>query len=66
VPEFVRTPDEAFADLPVGFLVRGGCHSDPGEDVIAAYEAQEPVRSAIRAGSDAGSNPGSDAEARSS
>src|SRR5438132_13779370 len=25
-------------DLPVGFLVRGGCHRDPGEDVIAAYE----------------------------
>lgn len=26
-------------DLPVGFLVRGGCHGDPGDDVIAAYEA---------------------------
>jgi haloalkane dehalogenase len=29
-------------DLPVGMLVRGGCHSDPGEDVIAAYEAPYP------------------------
>jgi haloalkane dehalogenase len=27
------------ADVPVGFLVRGGCHSDPGDEVIAAYEA---------------------------
>ena len=26
-------------DLPVGFLVRGACKKDPGEDVIAAYEA---------------------------
>ncbi len=26
-------------DLPIGFLVRGGCHRDPGDDVIAAYEA---------------------------
>jgi haloalkane dehalogenase len=29
-------------DLPVGMLVRGGCHSDPGEEVIAAYEAPYP------------------------
>jgi haloalkane dehalogenase len=29
----------ATEDLPVGFLVRGGCHRDPGDDVIAAYEA---------------------------
>jgi haloalkane dehalogenase len=29
-------------DLPVGFLVRGACHSDPGDDVIAAYEAPFP------------------------
>jgi haloalkane dehalogenase len=29
-------------DLPVGMLVRGGCHADPGEDVIAAYEAPYP------------------------
>ncbi|HYM45788.1 MAG TPA: haloalkane dehalogenase [Solirubrobacteraceae bacterium] len=29
-------------DLPVGFLVRGGCHTDPGEEVIAAYDAPYP------------------------
>jgi haloalkane dehalogenase len=29
-------------DLPVGMLVRGGCHSDPGDSVIAAYEAPYP------------------------
>jgi haloalkane dehalogenase len=29
-------------DLPVGFLVRGACKSDPGDDVIAAYEAPFP------------------------
>jgi len=29
-------------DLPVGFLVRGGCHTDPGDEVIAAYEAPYP------------------------
>lgn len=29
----------ATEDLPIGFLVRGGCHRDPGDDVIAAYEA---------------------------
>ncbi len=33
--EFVRsTPD-----LPIGGLVRAGCHGDPGEDVLAAYDA---------------------------
>jgi len=26
-------------DLPVGFLVRGACKTDPGDDVIAAYDA---------------------------
>ncbi len=26
-------------DLPIGMLVRRACHSDPGDDVIAAYEA---------------------------
>ena len=26
-------------DLPIGMLVRGGCHRDPGDEVIAAYEA---------------------------
>jgi haloalkane dehalogenase len=29
-------------DLPVGFLVRGACQTDPGEEVIAAYEAPFP------------------------
>jgi haloalkane dehalogenase len=30
-------------DLPVGMLVRGGCHRDPGEAVIAAYDAPFPT-----------------------
>jgi haloalkane dehalogenase len=30
-------------DLPVGFLVRGACHHDPGDAVIAAYEAPFPT-----------------------
>jgi haloalkane dehalogenase len=29
-------------DLPVGFLVRGACKQDPGDDVIAAYDAPFP------------------------
>ncbi len=29
-------------DLPVGMLVRGACKHDPGEEVIAAYEAPYP------------------------
>jgi len=29
-------------DLPVGFLVRGACKRDPGDAVIAAYEAPFP------------------------
>lgn len=29
-------------DLPVGFLVRGACHSDPGDEVIAGYDAPFP------------------------
>jgi haloalkane dehalogenase len=29
-------------DLPVGFLVRGGCKNDPGDAVVAAYEAPYP------------------------
>lgn len=33
--DFVRDNE----DVPVGALVRGGCASDPGEEVIAAYEA---------------------------
>ncbi|HVS28806.1 MAG TPA: haloalkane dehalogenase [Solirubrobacteraceae bacterium] len=30
---------ERTEDLPVGFLVRGACLSDPGDEVIAAYDA---------------------------
>jgi haloalkane dehalogenase len=33
---------ESTEDLPVGFLVRGGCKADPGDEVIAAYEAPFP------------------------
>jgi haloalkane dehalogenase len=36
--DFVRRNE----DLPVGMLVRGGCKSDPGDEVIAAYEAPYP------------------------
>ncbi|MGE5408868.1 MAG: alpha/beta fold hydrolase, partial [Syntrophothermus sp.] len=36
--EFVRNTE----DLPVGFLVRGGCKHDPGDEVIAAYDAPYP------------------------
>ena len=33
--DFVRRTE----DLPVGFLVRGACRTDPGDAVIAAYDA---------------------------
>ena len=33
---------ERTEDLPVGFLVRGACHQDPGDEVIAAYDAPFP------------------------
>ncbi len=33
--DFVRENE----DVPVGILVRGGCKNDPGDEVIAAYEA---------------------------
>jgi haloalkane dehalogenase len=36
--EFVRNSEE----VPVGLLVRSGCKNDPGEEVIAAYEAPYP------------------------
>jgi haloalkane dehalogenase len=36
--DFVRESE----DLPVGFLVRAGCKSDPGDEVTAAYEAPFP------------------------
>jgi haloalkane dehalogenase len=29
-------------DLPVGILVRGGCKRDPGDEVVAAYDAPYP------------------------
>ena len=31
-------------DLPVGMLVRGACKNDPGDEVIAAYDAPYPKR----------------------
>ncbi len=36
--DFVRRTE----DLPVGFLVRGACKTDPGDEVIAAYDAPFP------------------------
>jgi haloalkane dehalogenase len=33
--DFVRDS----ADVPIGALVRGGCKNDPGDEVIAAYDA---------------------------
>ncbi len=33
---------EKTEDLPVGFLVKGACHTDPGDQVIAAYDAPFP------------------------
>jgi haloalkane dehalogenase len=36
--DFVRDSKE----LPVGFLVRAGCKEDPGDEVIAGYEAPFP------------------------
>jgi haloalkane dehalogenase len=30
---------EQTEDLPIGMLIRGACHTDPGEAVLAAYEA---------------------------
>lgn len=33
---------ERTEDLPIGFLVRGACKQDPGEEVIAAYDAPYP------------------------
>lgn len=40
--EAFRAFVEGTEDLPVGMLVRGGCHRDPGDAVIAAYEAPFP------------------------
>jgi haloalkane dehalogenase len=36
--EFVRNNE----DVPIGVLVRGACKTDPGDEVIAAYEAPYP------------------------
>jgi haloalkane dehalogenase len=33
---------ERTEDLPVGLLVRRGCHHDPGDEVVAAYDAPFP------------------------
>ena len=33
---------ERTEDLPVGFLVKGACFTDPGDEVIAAYDAPFP------------------------
>jgi len=34
---------ERTEDLPIGMLVRGGCKHDPGDDVIAQYDAPFPT-----------------------
>ncbi|MEZ5078626.1 MAG: haloalkane dehalogenase [Solirubrobacterales bacterium] len=36
--DFVRDNE----DVPVGFLVKGGCKHDPGDEVVAAYDAPYP------------------------
>ena len=36
--DFVRRTE----DLPIGLLVRRGCHTDPGDEVAAAYDAPFP------------------------
>src|SRR4051795_3847191 len=33
--DFVRDNE----DVPVGFLIKGGCKNDPGDEVVAAYDA---------------------------
>jgi haloalkane dehalogenase len=42
--DFVRDNE----DVPIGMLVRGGCAQDPGDEVVAAYEApySEPASKA--------------------
>ncbi len=37
---------ERTEDIPVGFLVRGACARDPGDEVIAAYDAPYPSAAA--------------------
>jgi haloalkane dehalogenase len=36
--DFVRDNE----DVPIGALIRGGCKNDPGDEVIAAYDAPYP------------------------
>jgi haloalkane dehalogenase len=36
--DFVRDTE----DVPVGLLIKGGCRNDPGDEVIAAYDAPYP------------------------
>ncbi len=36
--DFVRDNE----DVPIGVLIRGGCANDPGDEVIAAYDAPYP------------------------
>lgn len=33
---------ERTEDLPIGMLIRGACKEDPGDEVVAAYEAPYP------------------------
>lgn len=40
--DFVRDNE----DVPIGFLVKGACKNDPGEEVVAAYEAPYPSAAA--------------------
>jgi haloalkane dehalogenase len=43
--DFVRENE----DVPIGVLIRGGCKSDPGDEVIAAYDAPY-INAASKAG----------------
>jgi haloalkane dehalogenase len=43
---------ERTEDVPLGLLVRGGCKRDPGDEVIAGYEAPFP-NAAAKAGAKA-------------
>jgi haloalkane dehalogenase len=46
--DFVRDNE----DVPVGMLIRGGCKNDPGDEVVAAYDApyiDGPSKAGVRA-----------------
>jgi haloalkane dehalogenase len=46
--DFVRDNE----DVPVGFLIKGGCKNDPGDEVVAAYDApyiDGPSKAGVRA-----------------